>query len=303
MIMKLFRMIGHSIRDGIKSVCRNFSLSLASISCITITLVIVAIAILASYNVDNFTKLIKKDVTAVVFLNTDITETEVKQVETKIKRISNVDTSSVEYESKQQILENFKDTSDILQNIMSSWEDGENPLKPTFQVKVNDLTKIKETVDEIKKIDGVEVVKYGEGMVEKLITTFDVVEKITFGVVIALIFVTAFLISNTIKLTISARKREIEIMRLVGASNFFIKLPFIIEGLFLGLLGAVIPIAATIYGYTFFYDTFEGNLFSPIIKLISPTPFVYLVSLLLAGIGILVGMFGSSRAVRKFLKI
>ncbi len=301
--MKLFRMIGHSIRDGIKSVCRNFSLSLASISCITITLVIVAIAILASYNVDNFTKLIKKDVTAVVFLNTDITETEVKQVETKIKRISNVDTSSVEYESKQQILENFKDTSDILQNIMSSWEDGENPLKPTFQVKVNDLTKIKETVDEIKKIDGVEVVKYGEGMVEKLITTFDVVEKITFGVVIALIFVTAFLISNTIKLTISARKREIEIMRLVGASNFFIKLPFIIEGLFLGLLGAVIPIAATIYGYTFFYDTFEGNLFSPIIKLISPTPFVYLVSLLLAGIGILVGMFGSSRAVRKFLKI
>lgn len=301
--MKLFRMIGHSIRDGIKSVCRNFSLSLASISCITITLVIVAIAILASYNVDNFTKLIKKDVTAVVFLNTDITETEVKEVETKIKRISNVDTSSVEYESKQQILENFKDTSDILQNIMSSWEDGENPLKPTFQVKVNDLTKIKETVDEIKKIDGVEVVKYGEGMVEKLITTFDVVEKITFGVVIALIFVTAFLISNTIKLTISARKREIEIMRLVGASNFFIKLPFIIEGLFLGLLGAVIPIAATIYGYTFFYDTFEGNLFSPIIKLISPTPFVYLVSLLLAGIGILVGMFGSSRAVRKFLKI
>lgn len=301
--MKLFRMIGHSIRDGIKSVGRNFSLSLASISCITITLVIVAIAILASYNVDNFTKLIKKDVTAVVFLNTDITEAEVKQVETKIKRISNVDTSSVEYESKQQILENFKDTSDILQNIMSSWEDGENPLKPTFQVKVNDLTKIKETVDEIKKIDGVEVVKYGEGMVEKLITTFDVVEKITFGVVIALIFVTAFLISNTIKLTISARKREIEIMRLVGASNFFIKLPFIIEGLFLGLLGAVIPIAATIYGYTFFYDTFEGNLFSPIIKLISPTPFVYLVSLLLAGIGILVGMFGSSRAVRKFLKI
>lgn len=301
--MKLFRMIGHSIRDGIKSVGRNFSLSLASISCITITLVIVAIAILASYNIDNFTKLIKKDVTAVVFLNTDITETEVKQVETKIKRISNVDTSSVEYESKQQILENFKDTSDILQNIMSSWEDGENPLKPTFQVKVNDLTKIKETVDEIKKIDGVEVVKYGEGMVEKLITTFDVVEKITFGVVIALIFVTAFLISNTIKLTISARKREIEIMRLVGSSNFFIKLPFIIEGLFLGLLGAVIPIAATIYGYTFFYDTFEGNLFSPIIKLISPTPFVYLVSLLLAGIGILVGMFGSSRAVRKFLKI
>lgn len=301
--MKLFRLFGRSIRDGIKSVGRNFSLSIASISCITITLIIVAIAILASYNVDNFTKLIKKDVTAVVFLKSDITEEEVSQLERKIKTIPNVDTENLEFESKQQILDDFKDTSEVLQNIMSSWEEGENPLKPTFLVKVLDLTKLKDTVNELSKLEGVEVIKYGEGMVEKLITTFDMIERITFIVVIALIFVTAFLISNTIKLTISSRKREIEIMRLVGASNFFIRLPFIIEGLFLGLLGAIIPIAGTIYGYTFFYNSFEGKLFSPIIKLINPSPFIYLVSIILACIGILVGMFGSSRAVRKFLKI
>lgn len=303
MIMKLFRMIGRSIRDGLKSVGRNFSLSIASMSCITITLIIVSIAILASYNVDNFTKLIKKDVTAVVFLKADITDEEVKSVEKSIKKISNVDKDTLEFQSKQQILEEFKDTSEELHNIMSSWEEGENPLKPTFLVKVKDLEKISSTVKEIKKIDGVEVIKYGEGMVEKLVSAFDLVEKITIGVVIALIFVTVFLISNTIKLTISARKREIEIMRLVGASNFFIKLPFIVEGLFLGLLGAIVPIAATIYGYTFLYTNFDGQLFSPIIKLIEPTPFVYMISILLAGIGIFVGMFGSARAVRKFLKI
>ena len=214
-----------------------------------------------------------------------------------------VNGEKLEFESKQQILEEFKDTSEVLQNIMSSWEEGENPLKPTFLVKVKDLTKMKDTVEKIKQLEGVEVVKYGEGMVEKLIVTFDYVEKITFVVVIALIFVTAFLISNTIKLTISARKKEIEIMRLVGCSNFFIKLPFIIEGLFLGLLGAIIPIAATIYGYSYLYTSLEGKLFSPIIRLIEPNPFIYMVSILLAGIGILVGMFGSSRAVRKFLKI
>ncbi len=301
--MKLFRLFGRSIRDGIKSVGRNFSLSIASISCITITLIIVALAILTSYNVDNFTRLIKKDVTAVVFLKSDITDEEVSNLEKKIKEIPNVDTESIEFESKQKILEDFKDTSEVLQNIMSSWEEGENPLKPTFLVKVLDLTKLKSTVNEINKLDGVEVIKYGEGMVEKLITTFDMIERITFIVVLALIFVTAFLISNTIKLTISSRKREIEIMRLVGASNFFIRLPFIIEGLFLGLLGAIIPIAGTIYGYSFFYNSFEGKLFSPIIRLIEPSPFIYLVSIILAGIGILVGMFGSSRAVRKFLKI
>ena len=301
--MKLFRMIGRSIRDGIKSVGRNFSLSVASMSCITITLMIVSIAILASYNVDNFTKLIKKDVTAVVFLKTDITDEEVKSIERSIKKISNVQKDNVVYESKQQILEEFKDTSEELHNIMSSWEEGENPLKPTFLVKVDDLTKIADTVKQIKKIDGVDVVKYGEGMVEKLVVAFDWIEKVTIGVVLALVFVTMFLISNTIKLTISARKREIEIMRLVGASNFFIKLPFIIEGLFLGLLGAVVPILATIYGYTYLYTHFDGQLLSPIVKLIEPTPFVYMISAILAGIGILVGMFGSARAVRKFLKI
>ena len=138
---------------------------------------------------------------------------------------------------------------------------------------------------------------------EQLISVFDTVKKITVGIVVALVLVTAFLIANTIKITIFSRKREIEIMRLVGASNTNIKIPFILEGLFLGILGSIIPIGVTIYGYTALYNNFNGQLFSPFIKLIQPQPFIYLVSLVLLGIGILVGMFGSYRAVRKYLKI
>ena len=92
-------------------------------------------------------------------------------------------------------------------------------------------------------------------------------------------------------------------MRLVGASNLNIRIPFLIEGLILGILGSIIPILTTIYGYIVLYDKFNGQLFSPFIKLLSPTPFVYLVSLLLIVIGMLVGMFGSLKAVRKYLKI
>ena len=140
-------------------------------------------------------------------------------------------------------------------------------------------------------------------MVEQLISIFEVVRKICMGTVIALVLVTAFLISNTIKITIFSRRREIEIMRLVGASNINIKIPFIFEGLFLGIMGSILPIIATVYGYNLLYDNFDGQLFSPFIKLVEPEPFVLFVSLALLVIGILVGMFGSWRAVKKHLKI
>ena len=164
--------------------------------------------------------------------------------------------------------------------------------------------KIKETVEDIKKIDKVNTINYGEDIVDQLVTVFKVVEKVCIGAVVALVVVTAFLIANTIKLAIFSRKTEIEIMRLVGASNISIKVPFIIEGLFLGAIGSIIPIIATIYGYVALYDYFGGKLFSSsLAKLIEPNPFVYLTSLLLLGIGMLVGMFGSWRAVKKYLKI
>ena len=147
------------------------------------------------------------------------------------------------------------------------------------------------------------VVKYGDGMVDQLVTVFKVVERVCIIAVLALILMTMFLIINTIKLTIFSRKREISIMRLVGASNFAIKLPFVVEGMILGFLGSILPVCVTIYGYYAFYNYFGGSLFTSLIQLVNPEPFIYIVSLIVIGIGILVGMIGSSRAVRKYLKV
>lgn len=299
--MKVFRILSRNIRDSFKSVFRNFSLSLASISCITITLIVMALAIILSYNVNNFIDLVEKDVTVVVFLKSDIKQDEVDVIEDSINSLKYID--SVTYQSKAEVTADIKNSSETFNNIMSNWDDDSNPLQPTFQVKVTDIEKIGEVAKKIENMDNVTIVKYGEGMVEQLISVFDTVKKITVGIVVALVLVTAFLIANTIKITIFSRKREIEIMRLVGASNTNIKIPFILEGLFLGILGSIIPIGVTIYGYNALYNNFNGQLFSPFIKLIQPQPFIYLVSFVLLGIGILVGMFGSYRAVRKYLKI
>ena len=299
--MKLFRMIGRSIRDAFKSVIRNFSLSLASISCITITLIIVAVAIVASLNVQNFTKEIEKDMTIVVFLDNKATQEDAKEVENKIKKLSNV--SKYTYQTKQDVKEKMQQESEVFNTVLETWEEEDSPLKDTFQVKVKEIEKIKETAEKIEKINNVAVVRYGEGMVDKMVSAFTSVQKVTYGIVGALILVTIFLIVNTIKLTISVRKREISIMRLVGASNFTIKTPFIIEGMILGMFGSIIPIVLTMYGYTAFYKHFNGYLFSELIKLIKPEPFIYQTSLAVLGIGIIVGMIGSAGAVRKYLKV
>ena len=300
--MRGFRTIHRYIRDAAKSVIRNFALSLASISCITITLIVVSFSIIISYNVDNFTETIRKDVTMVIFLDKTSNQTDYSRIESEIRKTGNVET--LIFKSKQQSAEETAKGNEVFQTIISGWTDETNPLLDSFELKVKDVDQIKDTAKIIKEIEKVNTVSYGEEMVDQLITIFDVVKKISIGAVIALIVVTAFLITNTIKLAIYSRRREIEIMRLVGASNISIKIPFVIEGLFLGLLGSILPIIITIYGYVSLYNFFDGKILSSnLARLIEPSPFVYLASLLLMIIGMLVGMFGSWRAVKKHLKI
>lgn len=299
--MKLIRMIGRDIRDAFKSVFRNFSLSMASISNITVTLLLAGLAIISSYNINNFAKLIKEDLTIVVFLEKDITEDKVKDVEDSIKMLDNI--ANYEFKSKEDIKKSMMKESEVYNKIMQNWNVEDNPLYNTYMIKIKEIEKVKETADNLKKIDNVELVKYGEDFISRYILVFKTVEKILIGIVILFVVVTVFLINNTIKITISSRRNEIEIMRLVGASNFNIQLPFIVEGLIIGMIGAILPIISAIYGYTNLYDHFSNNPISPFFKLVSPDPFIYLVSLILLGIGILVGMLGSFTAVRKYLKI
>lgn len=299
--MKAFRIFFRNIRDGFKSVARNFSLSLASISCITITLLIVAVGLILSSNVENITKLVKEDFTIVSFVDVSTTDEELKILKEEIEKISNVE--SIEHQTKKQIATEMKETSSSLASIIDTWSDDENPLYDTLLVKVKDTEKISKTAEKIQSLEKISEVQYGKGMVEDILIMFNVVEKAMIIAMIALVLVTLFLITNTIKITIFSRKREIEIMRLVGASNFSIKQPFVIEGLCLGFLGALIPIIATLYGYSALYKHFNGQLFSPFLKLVPAEPFIYIVALILLVIGVIVGMFGSYRAVRKYLKI
>lgn len=297
--MRAFRIFFRSIRDALKSVVRNFSLSFASIMCTTITLILVAVAVVAAANVNNTTKLIEDELTIVTYLKKDVTEEQIDNIKSEISSYKNVE--EVTFKSKDEWKLEMSEYDDSFKTVLDYLD--ENPLMDSFVLKVNDVKKLSETSEYIKAINGVDTVKYGEGMVEQVISVFDIVQKIVVVVVIALVVVTSFLISNTIKLTIFSRRNEIEIMRLVGASNITIKLPFLFEGFIIGLIGSIIPVCITIYGYVILYSRMHGKLLSNMIMLIKPYPFVFWVSLIVIAIGALVGMYGSIKAVRKYLKV
>lgn len=299
--MRPLRILGNSIVNAFKSVFRNFSLSIASISCIIITLILVSVSLILSYNINNFTEDIVNDLTIVVFVKKDATSEDVDKLRDEIKALPNID--SYDYDDKEDIKNKMMEENETYKSIMSEWEEDENPLESCFIIKVKNAEDMGETASTIENLENVEMVKYGEGLVENLLSVFDIVKKVMLIAVVALIFVTAFLISNTIKITIYSRRNEIDIMRLVGTSNTVIKLPFIFEGLFLGILGSIIPILVTIYGYVFFYDKLDGKMFTDIFTLVKPYNFVWQVSGVLIIIGALVGMYGSYKAVRKYLKI
>lgn len=299
--MKYLRIIRNNIKDSLKSVFRNFSLSIASISCITITLILVAVAVLLSENVSKFTTDIEKDVTIVVYINKGSTSTDIEALKTKISLLSNIE--SITFMSKEDIRKDMSKESDGLGTILSEYDETNNPLLDEYLVKVKDTETIGLTASLIKELPGVNQVRYGEGMVEELVKIFDIVKKIMVVIVVGLIIVTAFLISNTIKITINNRKRQIEIMRLVGSSNTYIKTPFFFEGIILGFIGSIIPVLLSTFGYTYLYDKMNGILFTEVISLVDPSKIMLKVILIIVCIGVVVGAIGSSRAVRRYLKI
>ena len=297
--MRAVRIFIRSIRDAIKSVFRNFSLSFASIMCTTITLILVSVALICAVNIENATKSIEDELNIVVYLSKDVTEEEINNIRSDISSQDNVE--EVTFKSKTEWKLEMSDYNDTFETVLNYLD--ENPLMDSYIVKVREVEHLSDTAEYIATISKVDTVKYGEGMVDSMVSAFNVIEKIVVVIVIALIIVTAFLISNTIKLTIFSRRSAIEIMRLVGASNITIKLPFIIEGFIIGVIGAIIPICITIYGYVILYSTLNGHVFSNMIVLIKPYNFVFWVSLVLLVLGAVVGMLGSLKAVRKYLKI
>ena len=295
------RTLQRHFRESIKSLGRNGWMTFASISAVTVTLLIVGVFTLIMMNLNKLADNIENDVEIRVHIDIFEDEVAMKEAEEKlIAEISNMpDVTEVVYSTKEQELEGLvKNFGDELSLFEQS-----NPLYNVLYVKATEPERTAQVAQAIDKLDYTYSVQYGEGKIEKLFEYLSVARNIGLVLILGLLFTAMFLISNTIRITIMARKDEIEIMKLVGATNSFVRIPFVLEGMWIGILGSIIPIGAIIAIYVNVYNNVAPRIQGDLLELLPTTPLVYQVGLIVLAIGILIGIWGSFMSVRKFLKI
>lgn len=295
-----FNTMKRHFREGFKNVIRNGWMSVASIGAVTVTLILVGTFIILMLNINEMAAKVEEDVQIKVLIEVTADDEQIKELGEKIEAISGVE--SVEFSSKD---EEFRNLIEDMGEQGKAWElyEQDNPLNHAYIVKAEVPQETEQIAKQIEKFDNVYKVNYGQDVIPKLFKFNNYVRTIGIVLIIGLVLTAIFLISNTIKLTIMARSEEIGIMKLVGATNAFIRWPFFIEGFLLGVLGSIIPIITISVGYAYIYNIVVGQTTFPFVQMIPINPFLWQLSLVIVLIGAVIGMWGSGMSVRKFLKV
>lgn len=295
-----FNTLYRHIREGVKSILRNGWMSVAAIGAVIVTLILVGVFIAVIFNINHMTKQIEEDVEVKVLIELTADQNEIIELGEEIESIPKVDT--VTFSSKEEELDELIEDMGEQGDFWGMFEQ-DNPLSHAYVIKAKDPHDTEEIASELETYPHISKVLYGESFVPLLFKFTKYARTIGTALVIALVLTAVFLISNTIKLTIMARSREIGIMKLVGATNGFIRWPFFIEGFILGVVGSIIPIVLISTLYQFVSENVSGKTDYEFVQFLPPNPFLWQLSAVIVGIGIFIGVWGSVMSVRKFLKV
>ncbi|APB32243.1 permease-like cell division protein FtsX [Vagococcus teuberi] len=295
MISNFFRHLG----SALKNLKRNGWMTIASVSAVTVTLTLVGIFLGVILNVAKIADDIKDNVDVSVFVDIGTPDNEVKELSNKLKDIKGV--SKVTFSSKQ---DEYKKLVDKLGDTWKLFGEDENPLYDVYILTAKDAEDIPSIQKAAAALPSVSKADYGGRNSDKL---FKLSKDIRLWGTIAAVFllgVAVFLISNTIRITIISRKREIQIMRLVGAKNSYIRGPFFLEGAFIGILGSVIPVLLVTFAYPRVYVIFTKSMIANAsYDLIAPGNLIWQLNALLIVVGVVIGSIGSVMSMRRFLKV
>ena len=285
-------------REGFTSVKKNRVMSVASVSTVAAALFIFGVFMLLVVNVNKIVSTVESEIEIKVFLKADVTTLQQNKIEKDIKAIDEV--KEISFESQEDALKKFKEGLGEKADLADGLE-LDNPLPASFIIKVNSPQNVAGVSAKLKDLAGVEKINDGQQMVETIInaTRFIKVTSILLMVILGVISIS--LISNTIKLTVFARKREIGIMKYIGATDWFIRWPFIIEGMLMGLLGAVISILILGFGYGYGAKIVSES--QMIFSLVPSNEIIFGLGWQFSLIGVFIGGIGSLLSIRKFLVV
>ncbi len=296
-MVQFFKSLPYHIKTAGKNLIRHFVMTLSASSAVMVTLVLLAAFLMIAGNISGFADHIEDEIRIHAVLSEDIVLdeqiAESQRLLEAMDGVKDVELSDKDHELKLWIAEKGE--------VFSMYEGETNPLHNAFFISVSDPSRIQEITEQIIALDFVDDAMYGGNSISQLVSMIATIRTGIVVFVVLLGILAIFLISNTIKMGIYSRTNEISIMRNVGATNLFIKMPFMFEGMIIGLLGSLLPCIVAYIGYDYLYTSMGGRLFTNVFALQPISPFIFQVMGILVISGMLVGMIGSLISTTRYL--
>lgn len=293
------RGVRYFFSEAFKSIFSNGWMTIASIFTVVASLLVLGVFLTLSINVTSMVGNLEDSYQIVVFVDEKVNDDGVRTIGDNIKALPNVTDATLT--TSAQRLESLRDKMGENASKFDRYKD-DNPLRNMYQITLEDLSKSEETISGLERIDGIAKIQRNEEAIDKLVKAANYIQNFSLWIIVALAIVSIFIISNTIKLTVYTRRKEINIMKFVGATDWFIRWPFIIEGIFIGIIGAAVSIGLVIGGYTLLIDVVN----SLNIAFITMEPLTELLGIIIGsslGLGAVLGGIGSFISVRKHLNV
>ena len=289
--------LGYLIKSGFTGIFSHGLMSFATVTIIMACLIIMGSFGLLVVNINEMIADLESENEVVAFIDENLTEEEARAIEPLIEAVPNV--AGAEFMSRAEAMENFQE--DYAPELFDSLD--ESVFRHRYIIHLTDISLTAQTKTDLEAVDGVADVNAHLDYAQGFITARNIVSIVSLALIVILIIVSFFIMTNTIKLATFTRREEIAIMRMVGASNGFIRCPFIVEGLVLGVLGSLLAFIIEWGLYSLLLNRVMGGVASTLISLVPFSAVMWPLLIAFLGVGILVGIFGGSSAIRNYLKV
>lgn len=296
-------MTGSSFRylfkEGFRNTWSNRMMSIASICVLMSCLVLIGCASMIFLNIESLLGRIEEENVVMVYIQDDTSDADISAMDTQLKGIDNVE--EVEFVPKEDAWADQLSTMEEAQAQFFTEISSDIPLPDAFKVTVDDLSYFDQTVSQIEQLDHIDTIRENKDLAEKLVTIRHGVEVISIVIVAVLLAISVFIISNTIKLTVYSRRLEISIMKSVGATNSFVRLPFVVEGMILGIISGVISLGLVWAFYEFAIHQFSDLLSSLQLDALNFADYALPMLGIFIAIGIVTGVGGALISMGRYL--